>query len=542
LKAGKFSLGLDPSASPTRRSHLLSDSQAALVVTDLETDHVARHWINREQLINMDEPASTPSEGNLGLSISPGAYSYLRYTSGSTGQAKGGLKTHRHVLHAVMNATNYFHIGAADRSMLLSRDSSFGKYAFEVLLNGTALCPFYIEEEGLAELANWLIQEQITIYYSFPTAFRHFLSALPDRRNFCNLRLIRLEGEPVYKSDVELYRKHFSSDCLLVNSFSSTETGPMCLYFIDKNTEVNGTCVPAGYPVDGMHVLLLDDHGKELGLNQSGEIAVRSRFLSSGYWRRPEQTREKFFSEPQTEEERVHLTGDLGKISENGCLELFGRKDFQVKIRSFRVDVGEVEAVLAVHPGVKEITVVGKKDQSENTRLIAYMVPHSYPAPTISSLRDFLKARLPDYMIPAAFVTLDKLPLLSTGKVDRSALPNPGNGRPELDTPYVAPRTEIEKQLWRIWTEVLGLGQLGVHDSFFDLGGDSLAAARVVSQVIKTFQLELPLKALFESPTVANMALVITQNQAKNVGEEELARMLREVEAISEDEARDILA
>jgi acyl carrier protein len=327
-----------------------------------------------------------------------------------------------------------------------------------------------------------------------------------------------------------------------VNSFCSTETGPMCLYFLDKAMEVAGTSVPAGFPVDGMEVLVLDEHGKQVGSNQPGEIAVRSRYLSSGYWGRPELTQEKFFSGPQTEEERLYLTGDLGQFSDGGCLELLGRKDFQVKIRSFRVDVGEVEAELAVHPGVKEVAVIGKKDHSENTRLVAYLVPHSHPAPTVSSLRAFLKDRLPDHMIPTAFVTLDKLPLLSTGRVDRRALPDPGHARPELDTAYVTPRTAIERELWRIWTEVLGLGQIGVHDNFFDLGGDSLTATRVVSQVIKTFQLDLPVKSLFDSPTVAEMAIVVAQNQAKKLGEEELARLLSELESITEDEAQRLLA
>ena len=173
LKAGKFSLGLDPAASDTRLDHLLNDSQATLIVTDAEAAPVAHHCMKPEQqLIHMDDINSNTSEENLDLAISPCAYSYLRYTSGSTGQAKGGLKTHRHVMHAVMNATNYFHICANDRLVLLTRDTCFGKYAFEVLLNGASLCPFYIQEEGLLHLIDWLIQEEITIYHSFSTVFR----------------------------------------------------------------------------------------------------------------------------------------------------------------------------------------------------------------------------------------------------------------------------------------------------------------------------------------------------------------------------------
>ena len=542
LKAGKFSMGLDPSAPRTRTAHLLDDSQAPLIVADRKTELSARQWATGvTQLINMDELNSGLSEENLGLSISPEAYCYVRYTSGSTGQAKGGLKTHRHVLHAVMNATNNFHICADDRSMLLSRDASMGKYAFEVLLNGAALCPFYAQEEGLVELADWLIQEQITFYYSFPTAFRHFVNALSYGNNFSKLRLIRLEGEPVYRSDVELYRKHFSSECLLVNSFSSTETGPICLYFLDKDTEVTGTCVPAGYPVDGVRVLLVDELGEEVGCNQPGEIAVQSPFLSSGYWQRHELTHAKFQSPVDGGNDRVYLTGDLGRCWEDGCLELIGRKDFQVKIRSFRVDIAEVEAVLKLHPEVKEITIIASNDQSDNTRLIAYLVPRSYPSPTINGLRDFLKERLPDYMIPSAFVTLEKLPLMSTGKVDRRALPDPGTSRPNLDTHYVAPRTRDEEELAQIWAEVLPVDHVGIHDNFFDLGGHSLAAMRVVSQVIKNFQLELPLQSLFQSPTIAEMAAVIMEHRGKQLGDDELERILDELELMSDEEAKRLL-
>lgn len=539
LKAGKFSLGLDPSASNARMDHLIKDSQSALVITDKENYSQARQWVDRgRKLINVDEPDSAHGEENPGLPISPYDYCYLRYTSGSTGSAKGGLKTHRHVMHAVMNATNSFHICPDDRSLLISHDRSFGKYAFDVLLNGAALCPFFIRDEALFRLADWLIQERITSYCSFPTAFRHFAGALPGGKQFPALRMIRLEGEPIFKSDVELYRKYFPSECVLINSFSSTETGPVCVYFVDKDSDMTGTRVPAGYPVEGMEVLLLDERGREVGPGETGEVAVKGRFLSSGYWRRPELTREKFFSEPQSGEDRIYTTGDLGRWSENGYLELCGRKDFQVKVRSFRVDVGEVEAVLATHPGVKEVTVIGKQDESENTRLIAYFVPRGEPAPTVSSLRKFVTERLPDYMIPALFVTLDRLPLLSTGKVDRPALPEPGKSRPEMDSPYAPPGTRREEEVAKIWGQVLWLDRIGIHDNFFDLGGDSLAATKILSQIFKQFQIEIPLRALFESPTVAAMAAAIDEHRGKELDERDLERILTELESLSHEEAQ----
>jgi acyl carrier protein len=198
--------------------------------------------------------------------------------------------------------------------------------------------------------------------------------------------------------------------------------------------------------------------------------------------------------------------------------------------------------VLADHPGVKGAVVIADKDRWDNARLIAYFAPRSHCSPTIGSLRDFLKAKLPDYMVPSMFVALTEFPLTGTGKVDRRALPEPGNSRPPIDTPYVAPRTPMEQQVGQIWSETLSLDQVGIHDNFFDLGGHSLAATRVVSQVIKHFQVDLPLGALFEAPTVAEMAVVIAGHQEKKLGAEELNRILTELEGLSDEEAESQLA
>jgi non-ribosomal peptide synthetase component F/acyl carrier protein len=542
LKAGKVAVQTDPAAERSRIAHLLADSQAALVITNTKNYSMARERMNaKHSLINMDELDSSLSDVNPKLSIPSNAPASVRYTTGSTGQAKGSVKTHRHELHAVANLTKYFRICADDRVIMLGRHV-LGKHTFEALLNGGTLYPFDLREEDLVTLGRWLIQQEITIYKSFPTAFRHFVDTLSGHESFPKLRLIRLEGEPVYSADLELYKKHFASNCLFVNSFSSTETGTVCVYFADKNTQIDGHRIPVGYPVDGMEVLLLDELGRDVGPNQLGEIAVRSRFLSAGYWQKPELTREKFHLEPGTEKEQLYLTGDLGEMSEHGCMVLLGRKDFEIKIRGSRVDVSQTEAALAEHPGIKELTVVPKKLPSGDTRLVAYLVARQSPAPAATDLRHFLKQRLPEFMIPTAFVVLDKLPLLATGKVDRRELPDPGDRRPELDTPYVSPRTGIESELRRIWTEVLGISRIGIHDSFFDLGGHSLAATRVVSQVIKQFQLELPLQSLFESTTVATMAAVITEHQGKKVGEKELDRILTELESLTDEEARRLLA
>jgi acyl carrier protein len=287
-----------------------------------------------------------------------------------------------------------------------------------------------------------------------------------------------------------------------------------------------------------MEVFILDENGKPVESNQIGEVVVRSRFLSSGYWPKSELTRRQFISETSKGSDQVYFTRDLGRLSKDGCLELFGRKDFQIKIRSFRVDVTEVETALARNPEVKEVCAVGVNDQAGNTKLVAYVVPREHPGPSLLNLKSFLQERLPEYMIPSVFVLLDALPVMSTGKVDRRLLPDPGKSRPDLQVPYVPPRSPVEAILSRIWAEVLSLDAVGVYDNFFDLGGHSLSATRVVSRVLKQFQLDIPLQPLFQSPTVADMAAAITEHQAKKLGEKDLERILTELESMSDEEAQ----
>jgi acyl-coenzyme A synthetase/AMP-(fatty) acid ligase/acyl carrier protein len=411
-----------------------------------------------------------------------------------------------------MSTTQAFHISPEDRSMLLTPDASLGKYALEAILNGAALYFHYVALEGFSGLAEWIASEDITLYYSFPTAFRHFVAACPPQIEFSKLRLIRLEGEPVYRSDVDLYKTRFAANCLLANSLSSTETGPIALYFLDKETAIPGQRVPAGYPVDGMTIKLLGEDGQEVPGGQAGEIAVESGFLSSGYWQKPDLTKGRFLSQP-AEEQQIYLTGDIGRWAEDGSLEILGRKDSQVKIRSFRVDLGEVEAVLRTHPEVKEVAVATSNDPSGDLSLIAYFISRQLSPPSTSDLREFLRGNLPDHMVPSRFIRLEKLPLLSTGKIDRAALPQASNSRPDLPAVYAPPRGDLETMLATIWSDVLGLDRVGVDDNFFDLGGHSLTAMRIVSRVTERFNLKVPTQLLFQSPTVRAMAVVIAGHQ-----------------------------
>ena len=450
LKVGKIYVPLDPAYPHERITYMLEDAQASLVVTDNRHLSLAQELTQSgRQVLNIDEIDTNIDGENIGLVIPPDTLAYILYTSGSTGQPKGVAQNHRNVLHNIMKYTNGAHICTDDRISLLASFSFSAAVTntFCALLNGASLFPYNIKEAGLADLANWLVQEDITVYQSVPTIFRHFLDTLTGEEAFPRLRLIDLYGEAVIPKDVERYKNHFSQHCLLQHRMASTEMSVIRLYFLDKNTPIAGSIVPVGYAVEDTEILLLDDAGAEVGVNQPGEIAIKSCYLAPGDWHQPELTQAAFQPDPSGSNARIYHTGDLGCLLPDGCLLHLGRKDARVKVRGHRIEVGEIEQALLTHTTIKEAVVVAREDQPGELRLVAYLVLTQHPAPTISALRAFLQARLPDHMIPAAFVLLEALPLLPNGKVDRNALPAPDQTRPALDSPFVPPRTPIEERL-----------------------------------------------------------------------------------------------
>jgi amino acid adenylation domain-containing protein len=542
LKVGKFSVALDPMAEASRLAHIASDSGLRVMIGDANTTIAAAELVSDECVsINLNALRSDLSDSNPGCRIPPEANAYLRYTSGSTGSAKGAIKTHRHALRDTMDFVNAFHICPEDRVTLIGF-GTIGKYPLKALLTGACFCPLDARKEGLVHLADWLRSARTTTFYSFPAALRYFLNDLADSEILADLRLIELSGEAVYRGDVELIKGHVSPDCILVNTLSSAETGTVSMYFVDAKTPVNSERVPVGYPTEGVDILILDENGNSLGFDQVGEFAARSRSLSAGYWRKPDVTRQKFIRQPDGGATSIYRTGDLGRLSPDGCLHLLGRKDFQVKIRSFRVDVTEVETALIEHRDIRSVAVAGKDDPSGNTTLVAYVVPRRNSEPTPKTLRAFLKGKLPDYMIPAQFVFLDVLPMMSTGKINRRALPTPGSREIKRRSPIIVPRTPLERTLAEIWAEVLSIKEVGVRDNFFDLGGHSLAATRVVSRVIKQFQIDIPLQSLFQSPTISDMAAVVAEHQGKRLSEKQLTTILDELESLSDEEAVRLLS
>ena len=509
LKAGRICVPLDPSYPRDRTRYMLEDSQATVILTNNQNLSLARESArNGIQPLNIDDLEANLSIEDSGLSISPDTLAYILYTSGSTGQPKGVTQNHRNWLQQVMIDSNTLHICAEDRLTLLTSVTGQAMITiFDALLNGVSLYSLNVREEGVTHLADMLIQQEITIYFSGSPLYRRFIDTLTGgTKEFPKLRVVKLSSQTIFKSDVELYKKYFSPGCVFVTGLSSTETGKFRNYYVDKDTEITTSNVPVGFPVGGKDVRLVDDDGNDVGFNQVGEIEVRSPYLSLGYWGKPELTQETFLSDPVGSNERIYRTGDMGRMSPDGCLEHLGRKDFQVKIRGYRVEVGEVETALLELTSIKETAVQARDNSAGEQRLVAYLVVETEPAPSIGEVRTFLKRKLPDHMVPPHYVFLDALPMLPNGKLDRRSLPEPDHGRPNLDTPFVGPQTSMEEQLARIWADVLGIDRVGIHDDFMDLGGDSLLAAAMMVHVEGTFGKELPLSILIRASTVAQMA------------------------------------
>ena len=292
--------------------------------------------------------------------------------------------------------------------------------------------------------------------------------------------LLALRSANQLQRDIEQYARHFSRDCILANVLGTTEVPNFRWYLVDKDTRISGGAVPVGYNYsDELKVILLDDDGEELGLNRTGQIAIKGRHLGPGYWKKPDLTRAVYLDDLDGGDERTYLTRDIGRMLPDGRLEHLGRKDSQVKVRGYRVDLSEIETVLLSLGMTREAVLVAQEDASAGRRLVAYVVPVRQPPPSVGEIRELLSETLPLYMVPSVFVFLEALPMLPGGKVDRLALPPPGAERPNLGNPLVAPRTPVEEGLAKIWAEVLRLDQVGVFDNFLELGGDSLKATKI---------------------------------------------------------------
>jgi amino acid adenylation domain-containing protein len=507
LKAGKQAHTLDAHAPEERMKAVLDDCRTFLIVTDSEFLALAQRVAGDvRSVFNIDEIAASSVSSNLGLTIAPKRPATIAYTSGSTSQPRGVVRTHERTVGAAISGGNYRRICAEDKvSLLHSITFSSGESdLFMALLNGAAILPFDFTCAGGVGLANWLKDEQVTILHSPPAAFRELARVDFPVGYFADLRRIRLSGAPITRADFDFYKTKFARGTLLEVGMGSTEMGFICNAVVDHDFSFPQEGSPVGYAREGKEVLILNDKGQELGPGEVGEIVIRSRQFTKGYLRRLGLPEEKLQRDPKDENALIYRTGDLGTRLADGFVIHRGRKDLMVKIRGFRVDISEVEHALLEHPGIKEAGVRAW-DREDGEKYLAGYIVRLESMLNASEVREFLSNKLPDYMIPTAFKFVESLPL-TNGKLDRLALPKPDPRRPELKETCVAPRNEVERKLAGIWSEVLQIDNIGVHDNFFDLGGHSLTASRVLSRVLDCFRVEVSLRSFFESATIADLS------------------------------------
>jgi amino acid adenylation domain-containing protein len=450
------------------------------------------------------ESAENPASGVL-----PGSLAYIIYTSGSTGTPKGTLVEHRNVARLFSATDAWFGFGESD-VWTLFHSCAFDFSVWELwgaLLYGgrVVVVPFDVSRDPAAFHA-LVRREDVTVLSQTPSAFRQFMRVDAEQGGELALRVVVFGGEALEPASLrEWVQRRGVETPRLVNMYGITETTVHVTYRpLGREDVFAGSGSPIGVRIPDLRLYVLDPARRPVPIGAPGELYVGGAGVARGYLNRPELTAERFVDDPFAPG-RLYRTGDRVRWMADGTLEYLGRLDEQVKIRGFRIELGEIEVRLAQHPDVREAVVLAREDVPGDRRLVAYVVG----AAGADALREHLRQRLPEYMVPSTFVVLDRLPLTANGKVDRKALPAPELASAEER--YVAPRTPVEETLAGIWAEVLHLERVGVEESFFDLGGHSLLATRVVSRVREVFNVELPLRALFEHRTVEGLARVLAQ-------------------------------
>jgi amino acid adenylation domain-containing protein len=517
LKAGHFYVPLDPTQPRDACRAIFDDCGTRLVVSDATHRPAAQGLEPRAGVIDVARCGYVPHCPTF-PQTSPDALACLYYTSGSTGPCKGVMDTHRNVLHNVLRYTNALRISVEDRLSLVQSPVFSGVMSsqFGALLNGAAIFPYDMPSDGIAGIARWLREERITIYHSVPSIFRHMLRVVDNGQTFPEIRVVRLEGDGATQTDAVLFRQHFTDRAVLSHGLGATECGLVRRLVISRDSSTEPGHLPVGYPVDDVTVRIVADDGCEAASGECGEITIESRYLSPGYWGRPDLTAAAFSPgrEPGT---RQYRTGDMGRLSSDGCLEHLGRTDGQAKVRGQRVRIEAAEAAIMATGLVHETAIAVRSAPSGERRLVAYVVPVESEL-RVSDLRKRLADVLPAHEVPSRFVVLDRLPVTAHYKIDREALPAPTANRPLLDVPFIAPRTGMESVIAAAWATTLDLDFVGIRDNFFDLGGDSLDAVAMLANVTATIGTAAEAISVFECPTVEAFAGAIEDRVSGRYG------------------------
>jgi len=532
LKAGGAYMPLDSAYPQERLRLMIDDTQTSVVLTQEHLAGLMPEVAARQIFLDTQWPLIAQHDGeDIASRAGAANLAYVIYTSGSTGQPKGVLVDHWSASCLVEAQIKAFELSADDRVFQfasLSFDASVSEIFTTLAAGGTL-------ELGSPEalyVGSFLNQElkmkAITTITLPPSIMADTLAeGMPA------LRAIVAAGESCPAATAA----RWAEGRLFINAYGPTEAA-VCASLL-KQTAAATVPPPVGRPIENKRIYLLDTFMGPVALGVKGELCVGGPGLARGYLNRPEVTAERFIPDPFNvlPGARLYRTGDLACYLPDSNITFVGRADHQVKIRGHRIEPGEIEHVLSQLPTIQEAVVVARGNQNGDERLIAYLVPAEGAELVANEVRGYLKERLPEYMIPAFFVSLPAMPQTRNGKVDRRNLPEIDPGRPELADGYIAPRNELESELAAIFSNILGLDSVGIYDNFFELGGHSLLAVQLITQIRDVFHVELDVIAAFEAPTVAELAVTIVQAQMEQLDSEGGAEMLNEIEQLSENKA-----
>jgi amino acid adenylation domain-containing protein len=517
LKAGGAYVPIDPTYPLERQAFMVEDSGVAIVLT--QNSLKAQLPAGRARVICLDSEwaaseALSADWSSPRAEVTPVNLAYVMYTSGSTGQPKGVNVLHRGIVRLV-KSNNYADFGG-EQTFLQLAPLAFDASTFEIwgaLLNGGRLVIFLPGKPSLDEIEGALQKYRVTTLWLTAALFHLMVEERVEALG--GLHQLIAGGDILSVSQVSKYQRAFPA-CRLINGYGPTEnTVFTCCYSIGKTGELDSS-IPIGRPLANTRVYVLDSFLQPVPIGVPGELYIGGDGLARGYLNRLELTRERFIAAPFLKEgERLYKTGDIVRYREDGNLEFIGRADNQIKIRGFRIELGEIEATLLQHPAIEEAIVIVQPDIRGEKAIVGYFVPRKEQTQKpqddneakqlIAQLRTFLKVKIPDYMIPAALVALESMPLTPNGKVDRSVLPIPPTIRPATGERQVKPLTPTQLQVVQIWEEILLVKNIGINDNFFELGGHSLLGTQIVARLSRIFAVKIPLGILFQFPTIAEL-------------------------------------
>ncbi len=570
LKAGSAYVPLDPAYPHERLRFVLEDTQAPVVITQEKLRSNLADCIagvpaaQHPTILCIEEIAGTAKAERRGAQRTPNTgdniphdAAYIIYTSGSTGRPKGVVVTHGNVIRLLQQTEQWFDFKSSDVWTLFhsfSFDFSVWELWGALLYGGRLIVVPYLTSRSPTDFYRLLVRERVTVLNQTPSAFRQLIWAEGDRPHpGLALRYVICGGEALELQTLKpWFARHPDNAPQIVNMYGITETTVHVTYRVIRRQDVEqGLGSVIGVPIPDLKLLLLDEHLEPVPIGVPGEICVCGAGVAHGYLNRPELNAQRFVKDLFAFEAggRMYRSGDLARRTGAGELVYLGRMDHQVKIRGFRVELGEIESALNSHPAVRESVVLAEDGPGGERRLVAYVVLHGQ-GPSSEIIRQHLTGRLPDYMIPAVFVSLPKIPLTSNGKVDRRALPSPTN---ELSQPrtIVAPRTQVETTILNVWKTVLGRQDIGVEDNFFHLGGHSLLAMQVTSRLEVALGIELSVAALLEKPTVVALAQAVAQAKPRTEGADPITpsmpadkagQLLSSIDDLSEEQVEELLA